>query len=93
MFFRILWVIDALVSLVVFYFFFEGVTRGTVSSFNIGIWLALLSGIAIILGGSWLCKAKGFAWLGIILLAAPASLALLGLLAILAIIILQPDWR
>jgi hypothetical protein len=93
MFFRILWIFDALVSSVVLFFFFAGVTRETVTASNIGIWLALVFGLAAILGGSWFCRVKRLTWLGILLLLIPAIPAVLGLLGVLAIIVLQPDWR
>ena len=93
MFFRILWILDALILSVVVFFFFAGVERGTVSSLNLGIWAGLLGGLTVILGGSWFARARGLTWLGILILLLPALPALLYLLAILAIIILQPDWR
>ncbi len=71
-FFWILWGFDACIALVALYFFFIGLADGSVSSFNMGIWMLLLGGLAVILlGGLWL---KG---LGKLLLAK-------GLLAILA---------
>ena len=54
-FFWILWGIDAVLSLVVLYFFFVGLADGSVSSFNMGLWLMILIGIgAIMLGSLWL---------------------------------------
>jgi len=59
--FRILWGIDALVTVVVLYFFFEGLGDGTVSNFNIGLWFVILVVLAGILGGSvWLRTRKQF---------------------------------
>jgi len=53
--FKIFWTIDALASLVVFYFFFIGLSDGSVSSRNMGLWLKILSAIGLILLGSiWL---------------------------------------
>ncbi|GAB3794875.1 hypothetical protein GCM10028819_09910 [Spirosoma humi] len=54
-FFWILWGIDAFVALVCIYFFVIGLGDGTVSSFNIALWLVILSGLAaVLLGGYWL---------------------------------------
>ena len=63
------------------------------SSFNIGLWLALLGGIAAVLGGGWALNAKGQrrAALGVL-----AILALPGLLFglfILMVLVLQPRWN
>jgi hypothetical protein len=53
--FKIIWTIDALASLVVFYFFFIGVSDGSVSSRNIRLWTVILTALGIILLGSiWL---------------------------------------
>ena len=48
--------IDALVFAVVFHFFLDGLGNGTVSSFNIGIWLALVGIPALVLGGGLYLK-------------------------------------
>ena len=91
--FRILFAIDAVVALVVLYFFFVGLGDGSVSSFNIALWLVLLGGVAAIVGGGWVLNAKGQrrAALGVL-----SILALPGLLFglfILAAVILQPRWN
>jgi hypothetical protein len=93
MFFRILWIIDALAAAVAFFFFFAGVNRETVTASNFGIWMALLGGLGAILAGSWFLRAKGFAWAGVLLLLLPAIPALLGVLAIGILILFPPDWR
>ena len=61
-FFRILWGFDALVAMIAIYFFFEGLVDGTVSTFNVGMWLMILIALAGILFGSlWLRTRKRFA--------------------------------
>ncbi len=47
--FWILWGIDAVVTLVALYFFFIGLSDGSVSSFNGGLWMGMLLGLAVIL--------------------------------------------
>lgn len=92
-FVRILLAIDAVAALVALWFFFIGLADGSVSSFNGGLWLALLGGIAAILGVGWALNARGQrgAAIGVLaILAAPAFAA--GLL-ILAMIVLQPRWN
>ncbi len=53
--FKTMYGFDVLVALIILYFFFVGIGDGTVSSFNIVLWLVILSALAAILGGSlWL---------------------------------------
>jgi hypothetical protein len=52
MMFRILWAIDALITLIVVYFFFVGLADGSVSSFNIGLWSVILLGLACVMVGT-----------------------------------------
>ncbi len=48
--FWLLWSFDALIADIIVYFFVSGLARGSVSSFNLGLWLAFLLGLAGILG-------------------------------------------
>ncbi|MBK9109251.1 MAG: osmoprotectant transporter permease [Saprospiraceae bacterium] len=92
-FFWILWIFDALIALVAVYFFIVGLSDGSVSSFNIKLWLGLLAVLAIILGGSyWLYTHEKlvFAKRLLYLLAIPGFLYLLFLLFIL---IARPRWN
>ncbi|SFE46570.1 osmoprotectant transporter permease [Spirosoma endophyticum] len=76
-FFWILWGIDAIVGLVVLYFFFEGLSDGTVSSFNGGLWFMMLAGLsAVLLGSIYLQSHQNFMWAKILagLLAIPGLL-------------------
>lgn len=53
--FKIAFAIDAIISVVACYFFFIGLGDGSVSSYNIGLWLLVLAALGIILFGSiWL---------------------------------------
>jgi ABC-type microcin C transport system permease subunit YejB len=51
-FYRILWGIDLLVALIALAFFAIGIADGTVSSFNIALWLAILAGISAVVFGA-----------------------------------------
>ena len=93
MLFWILFGIDAIAAAVVIYFFIVGLMDGSVSSFNIALWMGLLATLTTILGGGWFLQRSGkrgaaSAWLAI--LAAPAFL--FGLF-VLGLIVLQPRWN
>jgi hypothetical protein len=51
MWFKILWAADGLAVLAVLYFFLEGVRDGTVSSYNIFLWTAILAGLFAVMYG------------------------------------------
>jgi hypothetical protein len=92
-FFGLLLAIDVAVALVVLYFFFIGLADGSVSSFNITLWLALLAGVAAILGGGWALNAKGQRGAAIGVLAILALPGFLFGMFVLAAVILQPRWN
>jgi hypothetical protein len=85
--------IDLLMALIAIVFFFWGISDGTVSSFNILIWLALLGGIAAILGGGMFLKSKGQVWAANGVLFILALPGIMGGIFVLAIAILQPRWN
>lgn len=85
--------IDGAIALIVLFFFFTGLGDGSVSTFNIVLWLAILGGLAAILAGGMLLRSKGHLHLarGVLLILAIPGL-LFGLF-ILCAIILQPRWN
>ena len=81
--FWIPWGIDVIVALIFVYFFFVGLGDGSVSSFNILLWLVILVGLAIILGGGLALRATartGLAAALVTALAVPS--VLIGLLSL-----------
>jgi hypothetical protein len=56
--FWILWIFNALMSLIPVYFFFEGLSDGSVDGDNMGIWMIILAVVALILGGTYWLKTK-----------------------------------
>jgi hypothetical protein len=88
-----LWIFDALVALVFLYFFVIGITDGSVSSFNIVLWLGILGTLASVLGGALLLRHLGHALLALGLLLVLATPAILGLLFFLFILISNPRWN
>lgn len=92
-FYRILFGIDLIAAAVIVYFFVIGLADGSVSSFNMGLWLAILAGTAAILGGGWALKARGQRNAAIAVLALLAIPALLFGLFMLLLIVTQPRWN
>ncbi len=91
--FRILAGIDCIVSLVILYFFAIGLADGTVSSFNMQLWLTILGGVAAVLIGGIALHASGRRALAncvLLLLAGPG--VAFGLF-FLSLLVLQPRWN
>jgi hypothetical protein len=91
--FRILFGIDALAAAVVVFFFLWGVSDGTVSSFNILLWLVMLGGVGGVLGGGAFLRSQGQVRVAngvLLVLAIPAMLLVL---FFLILIIAQPRWN
>jgi hypothetical protein len=93
MLFRILFGIDALAAAVVVGFFFIGLADGSVSSFNMGLWVAILAGVAAILGGGYALHATGRTRLANLLLLVLAIPAVLYGLFILLVVVTNPRWN
>ena len=91
--FRILFAIDALVALVVLYFFVAGLGDGSVSSFNGGLWAGLLLTIAVVLGGGFALNTNGYRRSARAVLAILAVPGLLYAAFILLIVVTQPNWH
>jgi hypothetical protein len=91
--FWFLWGIDALIAAVILYFFFVGLADGSVSMFNIGIWIAILAALSAVIGGSlWLRTAgrRGPATVVLLILAVPGILFALFFIILL---ITNPRWN
>ena len=93
MFFRLLWAFDLIVAAVVIFFFVWGLLDGSVSSFNIALWLGLLAlVVGVVVGGRALQRGgrTSAATLLLLVLAIPG----LGFtLFVLMVLILQPRWN
>lgn len=91
--FWLVWGFDALIAAVVLFFFFAGLADGRVSSFNIGMWLVLLLGVAGVVGGSLRLRSigrRGAAMAVLLVLAIPGLLCILFFLVVL---ITHPRWN
>ena len=91
--FWLVWGFDALIAAVALFFFFAGLANGRVSSFNIGLWLILLLGVAGVVGGSLRLRSigrRGAAMAVLLLLAVPGFLCVL---LFLVALIAHPRWN
>lgn len=90
--FRILFAFDALVVLVLAYFFVEGLQYGR-SGTVLAIWLPVLGLPTILLAAAWALRAKGrtrvACWLLVVLAIPPAAFALF----FGALIAANPHWQ
>jgi hypothetical protein len=87
------WCVDAVIAAVALCFFFSLVAGGRVGSFNILPWLAILTALAAVVGGSVWLRSIGQQIVAIVLLlglAIPAGL--LGLFVLL-LLILHPNFH
>jgi|HubBroStandDraft_6_1064221.scaffolds.fasta_scaffold257086_2 hypothetical protein len=92
-FFRILLGIDIVIAAVVLYFFAAGAADGSISSFNIYLWMEMLACVAAVLVGGAMLKAYGHNRLAkgvLMLLAIPAVSYVL---FFLVLIISNPRWN
>jgi hypothetical protein len=93
MLFRTFFAVDVVASAVIVYFFFVGLADGSVSSFNAGLWAAILLGVVAVLFGGWRLGAGGRRGVATALLAVMALPAFaFGLFALL-LIVTQPNWN
>ena len=90
---RILLGIDAVVAAVAVYFFVVGLADGSVSSFNMGLWAAILIGLAAILWGGHALHAAGKEWPARIVLAVAAVPGVLAGLFMLLVVVTNPRWN
>ncbi|MFZ5672119.1 MAG: osmoprotectant transporter permease [Pseudomonadota bacterium] len=93
MIFWILWAVNAAVAAIVVTFFLAGLADGSVSSFNIGLWLAILAAGFVILVGSLALRGKGHAVLALLLVIPAAAAGILYALFILLVIVSGERWN
>ncbi len=84
---------DALITLVVLYFFFVGLADGSVSSFNMGIWLVILLVLGVVMAGSLFLRSTGRPRLAMVVLMILAVPGLLAGLFFLIVLIANPRWN
>lgn len=90
---RVLLGIDALVAAVLAWFFLVGLADGSVSSFNLGLWIGLLSAVAGVIAGGVALRRSGRPRLASALLGVVAAPGLLYGLFLLLILVTQSRWN
>jgi len=88
-----LWGVDVVAALVALAFFVIGIDDGTVSSFNMMLWIALLAGLAVIVFGSNALQARGQRGLAFILAAVLAVPVLLACLFFALLLVSGVRWN
>ena len=86
-FFRILLVFDLVICAAALIFFVIGLADGSITSFNVSIWLAIITVIAALLGGGVWLRRNGYPGLGYGLLLVLAGPGLIyGLFLVLSLV-------
>ena len=91
--FGTLFAINILAALVAFGFFIIGLADGTVTTFNILIWAAMLGTLFSLPFLAWLMRLRGHARVGTVLMLPVAGVAVIGGLVLLVMMISPPNWR
>ena len=91
--FWMLWWWDALIAAVILYFFLVGLSDGTVSSFNGGLWFTIIAVVAVVMIGSLALRTAKRLALAVTLLLVLGIPGMLFALFFGAMIILQPDFK
>jgi hypothetical protein len=91
--FRFLLFVDIVTAAVILYFFFIGLADGSVSSFNMTLWLSTLAIVGVILFGGPALRRNNHPRMANLLLAVLAIPACLYGAFILMIVIAQPRWN
>ena len=91
--FWIPWSVSAVVAATFVVFFFIGLADGSVSTFNILLWIAMLAFCAGCVGGSLWLRSRGKGAASITLASVLAIPGLFALFLLLLAIILNPRWN
>jgi hypothetical protein len=92
-FYRALLGFDAVIAAVAVGFFLLGISDGTVSARNAGVWTLLLGGLALVMGSAIALRHAARTALSIVVLMIPAAPALLYCVLIAMMLLLEPRWN
>ena len=82
-----------MIGLIIAVFFVLGLIGGSVSSFNIGIWIAIFAALGVVIGGGFWLKTLGFPVLATVLLLVLAIPSLLCVLFIVLLVVTGTSWN
>ena len=91
--FWICWSLVLGATLVAFYFFFIGLADGSVSQFNMGIWLMLVLGLPILLLSAFWLKSQDRIKTALALLSIPSLMVTAYLIFLAAILLGNNRWN
>jgi len=91
--FRVLFTISVVAAGVALFFFLVGLQDGSVSSFNMMLWMGLLAVVLAVPAGGYALHACNHPWASVAVLLVTALPAFVYLLFILAVLIFQPRWN
>ncbi len=92
-FFLATFVCSAVTTLVAFVFFVIGLADGSVSSFNLALWLGLLAVMALSLWAGYSLHARARVALAIAALAVTAVPGIFAALFVVLLLVTQPRWN
>jgi hypothetical protein len=91
--FWVLWGFDALIALVAVWFFLVGLADGSVSSFNLRLWVVILGAVAIVMLGSLRLRTTGRLRQAMALLLVLAAPGLCIVLFFAVVLTVNPRWN
>jgi hypothetical protein len=91
--FWIPWGIDAVIAAIAVFFFLWGLADGSVSSFNIVLWMVLLGGLAALVSGTLWLRSNGRPRAATVLAWVLAAPGLLVGLFFFVLIVANPRWN
>jgi hypothetical protein len=91
--FWVLWGFDALVAAAVVWFFLIGLADGSVSTFNLRLWVVMLGGLAIVMLGSLRLRSAGRLRQATALLFLLAGPGIAAVLFFAVVLIANPRWN
>jgi hypothetical protein len=91
--FRFLMIVDLAIAIVVLYFFAAGLADGSISSFNIALWLFIIALAGGIPAGAVLLRRHARPRLANLVLLIPAVPGIVFLLFLLLMLVASPRWN
>jgi hypothetical protein len=85
--------VNAVVAVIVLGFFFSGLSDGSVSSYNMLLWLGVLCALALVVGGSLFLRRSGKVKAGLVVNLLLVVPALIFGLFFFVLILANPSWH